>query len=950
MYIGSLYNSKSYKEVTIEQVAELVRTTKVKWNKHGKGNNVAPVLCLMPSSKESTVDLDTPCNTFFIDIDTTDRVDDVISLIKAKSSLFDNVRWVQKSLSGKLHVCVEIYTMLETNQEWEEVWDYVNAEFVAKVFSYTGENVWDIENDRTILDTHMRRKCQPLHISNHELWINPDFYGSLTWDKNIEKYAHKLFPTVKGAKKHTSTPYGEHEVVYRGISGTQCDISCLNDTSNHLWPKVVDKRGNTGNNFARVSLGGWIYREGFFQTSAELEVWLNAAGLTRKEYVNDILRGFNTHFGVSLDNAAAIHEFWNNVCVVPKRIKGTLLKRGEYLSNHKTQILSQLTAGHNVVVAPTGTGKTTLVNEICEDSRMATTQVQEDVLLFPTTVPQAKCNIVLIPFHGTENKYYTCAIQGNYNGNRYEVDTENDSQVLMVYDQFMLSHNVVEALVNKYGVDNTTIWVDELHLMYQSHYRKILPSITAALNKYANKGVKVVWLSATPTKDVYGYNSIVFSCQPKNYKINWYKQGTSYKIIDYINYFQPNLVFTKDAKKYYLQLKRKGKDVTLIHTDVKNNLNELIQRGGLLRSREILVGTSLINQGIDINNQERCNIVIDADDVTGEDIIQMIGRLRKSKYFTVSIISYGSDPQFDETYARVAQDYDITVIDVQNEVRFNSRAVELGIVDAIRRTGKVTCDMNIVPGISSCANIKSVGIGNKLVELIANIPENQPLSVVGVSDLVVEHIEQESKLYNNFGEFGEVVACNTFDVDPLVVAVANSVDIMTSLNRILEIRDIINSMFVSATAVAHEYIALFEEINEKYEDNKDHIPFKIAFERVREIIVFIDRAMKSAVNDVVTEQDALAALTETFKYRQLSEEGRESRRKNAQKARKTKQQSKKVKVYLYDGKEVTDAYLEKEFNWKSFKIKSLCREGVLKFVREDKIKTKKQSKNKSVKR
>lgn len=118
------------------------------------------------------------CCMGFMDIDSTEGVDKVFENMDVLFKTFNNIIYVQKSWSGKLHICIYLKTSKDWNEQtWKRAWVFWNAyinEWLSRKLHINYLEILD-ESGKPALDGHNGQKAQPFKLSPNDIYVNPYF-------------------------------------------------------------------------------------------------------------------------------------------------------------------------------------------------------------------------------------------------------------------------------------------------------------------------------------------------------------------------------------------------------------------------------------------------------------------------------------------------------------------------------------------------------------------------------------------------------------------------------------------------------------------------------------------------------------------------------------------------------------------------------------------------------
>ena len=138
-----------------------------------------------------------PSNIFFVDIDTKEGVDKIIANPEKLFDNFRNIYFIQKSYSGKLHICGIFAEEIETAEEWS----YMTRIYTAATL-YAIKNIYGIDYSKIEkgIDTHSFKYSQLLYVSAENIFFNRDLTRITFSNKDIARLFDE-YPVLKPTEK-----------------------------------------------------------------------------------------------------------------------------------------------------------------------------------------------------------------------------------------------------------------------------------------------------------------------------------------------------------------------------------------------------------------------------------------------------------------------------------------------------------------------------------------------------------------------------------------------------------------------------------------------------------------------------------------------------------------------------------------------------------------------------
>lgn len=434
---------------------------------------------------------------------------------------------------------------------------------------------------------------------------------------------------------------------------------------------------NVDDNFRVLNLSGHSLR---FQWSIVVMNYCNkdvrqAAEIYKKLFVNYEEFMYPTNYGTNkLYREAFDHEF--GIFIADKKAEihhpqpnteGFLVPRNKYLSDYESQILQAIDTHRCVqIVAPTGTGKTVLINRIASKRKcIIVTPFNSQLSLYqnvpqqlppyphPSTIEQSGPPlfgpvIILTPKQIADHEFSETAfnfiiseksitsVRNRRNIQRSENFDDTKSNVC-VWDQFVHKLCTLDT-----DFKDHIIIVDESHLVFTDRsYRKAAVKFVKLIRKF--KG-KVVLVTATPTWEHKLFNidnTLTFFRDRNPVRLNWIDSCNPYntieRLVDILRRSQSKIVVFSDvsSRKLYENCVAKGKynfdEITMVHSKFwdqsGNNATEVLDNEMLDRS--LTICTRIAYAGINFKNEKEKIIEVNSN-TDAAYIIQALGRIRKA--------------------------------------------------------------------------------------------------------------------------------------------------------------------------------------------------------------------------------------------------------------------------------------------------------------------------------
>lgn len=306
----------------------------------------------------------------------------------------------------------------------------------------------------------------------------------------------------------------------------------------------------------------------------------------------------------------------------------------DYLSSYVDLIDDKINQENVLaIVAPTGSGKTTMIMELIKRRRRS-------IIVNPTNI--------------NNHLYEGTNIVGSESSNVLKPGHPNT----LIIDQFVKRRDEILKM------DVELVIIDESHepTLSQS-YRDASVKFMKDLPLFTSRGIKIVFVSATPAYEVMRNNAYILNFkrnEHRNIKFKVCVVGDTFEnmrrdlIREEYNYDSINIFSNRDAKLLYAYSYINKLDSCIYHSEWKENLKELRQSEKLTHKINFL--TCIAFNGLNIKN-EYDKVLIEIRYVKGEttynEIIQIIGRFRFCKNIDVRIYVDGkfeNDVDLEEVF------------------------------------------------------------------------------------------------------------------------------------------------------------------------------------------------------------------------------------------------------------------------------------------------------------
>lgn len=562
-------------------------------------------------------------NCFFIDIDTVDYVD---YLFEHSDELFQAIPCIyaiQKSFSGKLHIVCVHNRMITDSNEWTNETKLYSIAVLMLIKRHFNIDYFAKSSDKKIpFDTNNLRWTQLFYATKNEFVVNP-YCNSIRLSERDTKTIKEQF--ARYFKTEDDYQYTTKHVDYKlvGIDNPNVAICHLGRSQRwYLYCALISVFGDktrVDSEFARCMrlMPEGSHSTDYYIKEAVKSDWFKS--YKNKSYNTDVL----AKFGYKIEQ-------------LNKQTAAIQLKHGEYLSDIQDQIeqLIEQNEYRCEIVAPTGTGKTVLINGQTEKSDIFE-QIKD------TTGIAVKYNaVVVVPYNMTNGLYnnLTC-ISSDSGLTRKENEKliSKGGPLVMVFDQFMIYSDLL--------VDRVVV-LDEAHTIFTDKtYRE---SVIKFADFVVKHNMKIIAFTATPEveADILNIPKFEIAAYRKTIKttlVRFNSEGDTIpnafnfeiKLIDRLKDSEKMIFFdNKNSRNLedYIKHTRNADDITIVRADTKDNDKVVRLRETEMIETPFLVSTKAGFQGLNYKNEEKITAVISFEQMSSykSDIFQSIGRFRKA--------------------------------------------------------------------------------------------------------------------------------------------------------------------------------------------------------------------------------------------------------------------------------------------------------------------------------
>lgn len=563
---------------------------------------------------------------------------------------------------------------------------FLLVSIAVAIYKAIGLNVYDLhktlwektKNNTTgkikVLDTHNCIPGQRLFLYHSDYRKNPYFVPmeDSFYEKEIGK-ARKSCPLILGyedSSKSSAIASKEEDVKLVGKITKKIDLSYGPDFTvanylNHIGWKEEDivKLMLAIDNHDKVA---YLKKHG--KSLEDHFKQITRAGKNREltedqvKSAKEILRSTGIDVVLDIDKVEAVEKKEQTEANTM-----TVDIGDDYLSSYVDLIDDKINQENVLaIVAPTGSGKTTMIMELIKRRRRS-------IIVNPTNI--------------NNHLYEGTNIVGSESSNVLKPGHPNT----LIIDQFVKRRD--EIL--KMGVE--LVIIDESHepTLSQS-YRDASVKFMKDLPLFTSRGIKIVFVSATPAYEVMRNNAYILNFkrnEHRNIKFKVCVVGDTFEnmrrdlIREEYNYDSINIFSNRDAKLLYAYSYINRLDSCIYHSEWKENLKELRQSEKLTHKINFL--TCIAFNGLNIKN-EYDKVLIEIRYVKGEttynEIIQIIGRFRFCKNIDVRIYVDGkfeNDVDLEEVFkdAKLIIDSDSSEIINSYWERMNNNEIQDALLE-----------------------------------------------------------------------------------------------------------------------------------------------------------------------------------------------------------------------------------------------------------------------------
>lgn len=308
-----------------------------------------------------------------------------------------------------------------------------------------------------------------------------------------------------------------------------------------------------------------------------------------------------------------------------------LIRNGEYITKYKNKILDFINKHeHSEIVAPTGVGKTTMINGV-KDYHYDLFHNDHNMMF---SLAHELNAIVIVPFNVT-NKLYDNMIEVSSDNNNI---IKPDEPAVMIWDK---------AIQHWGEIKDRMLIIDEAHCLFLD--RRYRDKAIQLMNNLKQDNCRFVLFTATPSGEAEELHCDTLKFvneRPSIYtdvvNVDHVDQSQYRYIVNCLrnNWFDRIVLFDDtSAKKIYEQLYCDGEfidEIAYIRADTKNSTDFTNLRNNELLDKRLTICTCVAFNGLNFKNVNENIAVVTSyqeGNTTASEIIQEAGRIRKSNVY-----------------------------------------------------------------------------------------------------------------------------------------------------------------------------------------------------------------------------------------------------------------------------------------------------------------------------
>ena len=611
-------------------------------NKLGKFNPSDPKGIFLEENK------DLKWNCCFIDIDglTKEEADNIYDKFEDFTKYLQNLVAVQKSSSyyvgGSHGIGLHFFFVIPESSEDEFLDEvpYINA-----AFSFTYEKLFG-------------KEIKIDDISRQPYWRSFIHYGEYKWNDNAY--------CVEYTKENKKT-FREKYPDYFKKETTPSDIIYVPDTS-----VTVNNNINTTKSIY-THQQRWIFVETLRRIKDDFDFILNTLdtfcerkhssnGAPHKTWEAEIRKMYDNRKPI-YDGAYynALEELEEKGVLKVMSKSGNSLKENEFMYDKKDEIIEFINKNSSsCIVAPTGSGKTTLINGFVRRENVGTI-LGSDVL--HKGIAEELNAVVIVPYNATNQLY----------DNLYEVSTRKNNNKEEIPSDRACTLVIDQAISHWDEIKNRQIIIDESHVLFAD--RSFRDKAAALLQKMKDEkdNIRVCCVSATPLGevDILGCVKLTYKKVRKVIKLEIINTNNiDYTLLNYAKvalkerYYNKVVIFSdRFSRKLFENLiPIYGlENIAYMRSNLKDSVDFKNIVDTEMVDKKVTIATRVAYNGLNFKNDKDKVLVLTTftpNETLPSEIIQSIGRFRNCKVNVKCVIDKGKNKETVSARAKRAKFYD----------------------------------------------------------------------------------------------------------------------------------------------------------------------------------------------------------------------------------------------------------------------------------------------------
>lgn len=610
-------------------------------NKLGKFNPSDPKGIFLEENK------DLKWNCCFIDIDglTKEEADNIYDKFEDFTKYLQNLVAVQKSSSyyvgGSHGIGLHFFFVIPESSEDEFLDEvpYINA-----AFSFTYEKLFG-------------KEIKIDDISRQPYWRSFIHYGEYKWNDNAYCVEY-----TKENKKTLREKYPD----YFKKESTPSNIIYVPDTSVTLIPNAKTTKS------IYPYKQRWVLVETLRRIKDDFDFILNTLdtfcerchsdGSPHRGWEAEIRRIYNQRNPI-YDGAYynAIEELEEKGVLKVMSKSGNSLKENEFMYDRKDEIIEFIKKNpSSCIVAPTGSGKTTLINGFVRRENVGTI-LGSDVL--HKGIAEELNAVVIVPYNATNQLY----------DNLYEVSTRKNNNKEEIPSDRACTLVIDQAISHWDEIKNRQIIIDESHVLFAD--RSFRDKAAALLQKMKDEkdNIRVCCVSATPLGevDILGCVKLTYKKVRKMIKLEIINTNNiDYTLLNYAKvaekerYYNKVVIFSdRFSRKLFENLiPIYGlENIAYMRSNLKDSVDFKNIVDTEMVDKKVTIATRVAYNGLNFKNDKDKVLVLTSftpNETLPSEIIQSIGRFRNCKVNVKCVIDKEKNTESISERAERAKFYD----------------------------------------------------------------------------------------------------------------------------------------------------------------------------------------------------------------------------------------------------------------------------------------------------